>query len=95
MKKLSVLLLLLVFSITLNTLFSAQTQALYLDENGAEWWSTEELTITTDDVKINFPWWLGVILGLNGLVLIWLFLPTGTAKPKKTKKSLDKMKRLR
>ena len=45
--------------------------------------------------KINFPWWLGALLGLNFLVLLWLFLPIGLEKTKKRKKSLDKIKSLR
>lgn len=31
---------------------------------------------------IEFPWWLGTIIALNGLTLAWLFLPTRTKSPK-------------
>lgn len=36
--------------------------------------------------KINFPWWLGALLVLNFLVLLWLFLPNKLEKIQKSKK---------
>ena len=43
MKKIPILLLTLIFSALFSTLFSANTQALYKDADGATWWSVEEL----------------------------------------------------
>ncbi len=45
-------------------------------------------------LKDDFPLWIAGLLGLNGLVLLWLFLPFDK-KSKKHKKSIDKAKRLR
>lgn len=39
---------------------------------------------TQDSDSEGFPWWLGVIIGLNVLVLIWLFLPIREQKRKKS-----------
>lgn len=36
--------------------------------------------------NIEFPWWLGAILGINVLTLIWFFLPIGLEKTKKSPK---------
>ena len=58
--------------------------------------NTGEFTLPAEEKKtVEFPWWLGAIIGLNVLVLIWLFLPIGVEKPKKSKKGIDKIKRLR
>lgn len=43
MKKIPIPLLTLILSALFGMLFSAKTQALYKDENGATWWSVEEL----------------------------------------------------
>jgi len=41
---------------------------------------------STNHKDIVFPWWLGVLLGLNGLILLWLFLPIDKKTPKNSKK---------
>lgn len=46
--------------------------------------NTGQLTFEEAKTPI-FPWWLGVLLGLNGLILLWFLLPFNK-KPKKCKK---------
>lgn len=37
-----------------------------------------------NQTTFEFPWWLGAILIINLLTLLWLFLPLGLSKPKKS-----------
>lgn len=49
----------------------------------------EYATIPDSHKTIDFPWWLAILIVLGGVTLLWLFWP------KKSKKPLDKNKRVR
>ncbi len=53
-------------------------------------------TITNGESNATeFPWWLGAIIAINGLTLIWLFLPVRTKAPKTSTRKATNTKRNR
>ncbi|MBR3131791.1 hypothetical protein IKG33_00005 [Candidatus Saccharibacteria bacterium] len=52
-------------------------------------------SFTRESYSAEFPWWLGLLCTLGILALIWLMLPNRSRSRKNSKKTLDKIKKVR
>lgn len=52
-------------------------------------------SFTRESYPVEFPWWLGLLCALGILTLIWLTLPNRSRSRKNSKKTLDKIKKVR